>query len=171
VARKLVWANVRFRPARTLIGILIIAIRVTLILILIVLSRGMRRTPQRDSAETEGRHVRRATYFFKFSGAARVRNAHVGQLAQRFVYSHKTNPRARDIKAGWRISDVGVPGWLPIDLSSSIPGFRARHASPAASLMSGLREISGRGRRSSFIGVPFEAVVAVFRARVNSVQR
>jgi putative ABC transport system permease protein len=41
VALKLVWENVRFRPARTLISILLIAIPVTLILILIGLSRGM----------------------------------------------------------------------------------------------------------------------------------
>jgi putative ABC transport system permease protein len=41
VTFKLVWENVRFRPVRTLLSILLIAIPVTLILMLIGLSRGM----------------------------------------------------------------------------------------------------------------------------------
>ncbi len=38
---KLVWENVRFRPVRTLLSILLIAIPVTLILMLIGLSNGL----------------------------------------------------------------------------------------------------------------------------------
>jgi putative ABC transport system permease protein len=41
VALKLVWENIRFRPLRTLLSILLIAIPVTLLLILIGLSRGL----------------------------------------------------------------------------------------------------------------------------------
>jgi putative ABC transport system permease protein len=41
VISKLVWENVRFRPVRTLLSILLIAIPVTLILMLIGLSHGM----------------------------------------------------------------------------------------------------------------------------------
>ena len=38
--QKLVWENVRFRPIRTLLSVLLIAVPVTLILTLIGLSRG-----------------------------------------------------------------------------------------------------------------------------------
>lgn len=69
---KLVWENVRFRPVRTMLSVLLIAVPVTLILTLIGLSRGFLEDSARRSQGVGADIVFRApgTSLMTFSGAA-----------------------------------------------------------------------------------------------------
>ncbi|HEY3825028.1 MAG TPA: FtsX-like permease family protein [Bryobacteraceae bacterium] len=83
---KLVWENVRFRPVRTLLSILLIALPVTLILTLVGLSRGF---VQGSEKRTEGVG---ADLLFRPKGTTLMSSFNGAPLSQKFVDQLATEP-------------------------------------------------------------------------------